>query len=208
MNGKSFKSSMPETILQFGTGKFLRCFLDLFVSQQNAAGQEVGSIVVLQSTGFDRADQFQRQHGRFRVATRGLKDGATINRVEEVTSVGRALRATRDWADVCRLALSPELRAVVSNVTEAGYRLDPADRPDAAPPRSFPAKLLALLRLRCQQGLPGLAIIPCELLESNATRLRDLLGQQAAAYRHKGDGVSQDLASGHRGPHKISATRR
>lgn len=174
---------MPETILQFGAGKFLRCFLDLLVSQQDAADLPIGRIVVLQSTGTARADQFNRQQGRFHAATRGLCDGVTIDRVEEVTSVSRALAAPRDWAEVCRLALSPELQAVISNVTEAGYGLDAADRPDDAPPRSFPAKLLALLRLRCQHSLPGLAILPCELLQHNATRLRGLLAQQAAAWQ-------------------------
>src|SRR5262249_47235635 len=46
---------LPETILQFGTGKFLRGFADLFVHQANQEGQAVGRVVVVQTTGEDRA---------------------------------------------------------------------------------------------------------------------------------------------------------
>jgi tagaturonate reductase len=37
-------SALPETVLQFGSGKFLRGFADLFLHQANAAGQCVGRV--------------------------------------------------------------------------------------------------------------------------------------------------------------------
>jgi tagaturonate reductase len=67
----------------------------------------------------------------------------------------------------------------LSNTTESGYNLDATDRPNDAPPRSFPAKLLAVLRERFESGLPGLTIVPCELREHNADMLRGLLIQLA-----------------------------
>src|SRR5262249_40264998 len=75
------------------------------------------------------------------------------------------------------LARSPELRIILSNTTEAGYQLDPADTVDARPPHSFPAKLLAVLRERFEADLPGLTVIPCELIEENAALLqKELIG--------------------------------
>ena len=43
----------------------------------------------------------------------------------------------------------------------------------------FPAKFLAVLAARFESGLPGLTILPCELLEQNARRLRQLVLDQA-----------------------------
>lgn len=175
-------SAPPETILQFGTGRFLRAFADLFVQELNDSPTPIGRVAMIQSTGRDRAAAFQAQGGHYRVAIRGLGEGQTIDRTVEVRSVSRALAAEQDWPEVLRLARSPSLRLVVSNATEAGYALDPNDSPAASPPRSFPAKLLAVLRARFEAGLAGLTILPCELLEDNAARLRQLVEQQAAAW--------------------------
>ncbi len=67
-------------------------------------------------------------------------------------------------------------------MTEAGYALDPADGPRDVPPRSFPAKLTAVLTARFEAGLPGPTILPCELLEKNGARLRGLVLDQAARW--------------------------
>jgi tagaturonate reductase len=175
--------SLPETILQFGTGRFLRAFADLFIHQANQAGQNVGRIVLVQSTGDARAAGLNRQAGRYHVVLRGLEHGQTVDRVETVESVSRALHASSQWPDILDLARSPQLRVILSNTTEAGYNLDLADGPSDAPPRSFPAKLLAVLRARFEAALPGLTIIPCELREHNADLLRQLVLQLAQQWQ-------------------------
>ena len=48
-------SALPETVLQFGAGRFLRAFADLFIDQANRQGQAVCRVVVVQSTGDERA---------------------------------------------------------------------------------------------------------------------------------------------------------
>ena len=226
---------LPETILQFGTGKFLRAFADLFVHELNEAGRAgekglgigdwgldcasqtpessrlapipnpqspipnprspVGRIVAVQSTGSGRAAAICAQGGRYYVAVRGLLERQTIDRTVEVGSISRALSARGEWPEVLRLARLPSLRLVISNVTEAGYQLEAQDvrtsevletsevcaRSDA-PPRSFPAKLVAVLRARFEAGLPGLVILPCELLEGNGSRLQGLVLDQAGRW--------------------------
>jgi tagaturonate reductase len=174
---------LPETVLQFGSGKFLRGFADLFIDQANQGGQNVGRVVVVQTTGAERANQLNEQHGRYHVAVRGLQDGQVVDRIETSESIGRALVASRQWNNVLAVARAPELRYVLSNTAEAGYRLDPADRPDSAPPASFPAKLLVLLKARHDAKLPGVTVLPCELFERNADLLRDLLVNLARDWR-------------------------
>lgn len=175
-------NTLPETILQFGAGRFLRAFADLFIHQANQQ-TPVGRIVIVQSTGDARAGGLNRQAGKYHVVIRGLDKGQVIDRVETVESVSRAVVAASQWDEVRQLARAPQLRLILSNTTEAGYALDPHDQPTDAPPRAFPAKLLAVLRERYQAGLPGLTIVPCELREHNADTLLGLVLQLAADWR-------------------------
>ncbi len=176
-------ADLPETVLQFGTGKFLRCFADLFVHEANqGCAPPVGLIVAVQSTDHRRAALINRQQGRYCVAIRGLAAGQEIRRTLKVESLARAVAADRDWPAVLELARSTSLRLVISNTTEAGLALHPEDRPHHVPPRSFPAKLLMALRARFTAGHPGLTILPCELVEGNAQRLRALVVDQASRW--------------------------
>ena len=176
----AFMNNLPETVLQFGGGKFLRAFADLFVQHANDSGQRVGRVVVVQSTPGARAEMLNTQSGHYHVVLRGLVDGETVDTTEAVESVSRALVAQTEWEAVLAFARTPEMRIVLSNTTEKGLALDPADAPTGdAPPRSFPAKLLRVLQARQEYGLPGVAVLPCELFEANADRLLALLVEQA-----------------------------
>ena len=165
---------LSETILQFGSGRFLRAFADLFVSQANAEGQAIGRIVVVQSTGDGRAGGLNAQDGKYHVVVRGFENGAVVDRVEVCDSISRALHAGTQWDEVLAVARSPALHTILSNTTEAGYTLDD-DAPTDAVPKSFPAKLLAVLRARWKAGRPAPTVIPCELIEGNAGILKGIV---------------------------------
>ena len=171
----------PETILQFGSGRFLRAFADLFVSQANATGQAIGRIVVVQSTGEGRAGGLNAQGGRYHVVVRGFEHGAVVDRVEICDSISRALHAGTQWDKVLKVARSPDLQTILSNTTEAGYKLDD-DSPTDTVPKSFPAKLLAVLRARFEANLMAPTVIPCELIEGNATLLKRVVLELAAVW--------------------------
>ncbi len=166
---------LPETVLQFGSGRFLRAFVDLFIHQANQRGDAVGKIVLVQSTGDRRASELNKLGGRYHVLIRGLEQGQVVDRVEPCESISRALVASSQWAEVLNVARSPDLRVILSNTTEKGYDLDPNDQADDAPPRSFPAKLLAVLRARFEAGQPAPIIVPCELRENQADILSGLV---------------------------------
>jgi tagaturonate reductase len=175
-------SNLPETILQFGAGKFIRSFADLFIHQANEQGQAVGRVVVAQTTGDGRARLLNKQGGRYHVVIRGLENGGPVERVEEVASISRALVAAREWDDLRDFARWRRLRYILSNTTEAGYDLDPADGPGKKPPRSFPGKLVMLLKDRFDAGMAGVTILPCELLEHNADKLLAVTLQLAESW--------------------------
>ena len=171
-------AALPERVLQFGTGAFLRGFADAYVDEANAAGRLGGRVVMVGSTGSGRAATLEAQDGLYTLCVRGLRDGTPVDETHLVTSVSRAVPASDDWDAVLAVARDPALRLVVSNTTEVGIVDDPEDGRDLDPPRSFPAKLAAALAARAEAlGYDGggLVVLPCELIEGNGDRLRQLV---------------------------------
>ena len=81
-------------ILQFGAGNFLRGFADLFVEElDRSGGASPGPVVIVQSTGRERADLINRAGGRYHLAIQGLKNGRVVDETIAVTSVDRARHA-------------------------------------------------------------------------------------------------------------------
>ena len=170
-----------ESVLQFGSGRFLRAFADLFIHQARQGGQSIGRIVVVQSTGSGRARFFNEQDGRYRVRVRGIRDGGPVDETIEVESVSRALSARDDWEAVLAVGRDPSTEYILSNASEIGYDVPETEGPDGAPPVSFPGKLLRVLRERYESGGAPVTVIPCELIDGNAGALRGLvrsLGRQ------------------------------
>ena len=186
----AYAIGMKDTILQFGTGRFLRCFIGLFAEELNAGPLPAGRIVAVQSTGRDRATEINDRGGAFSAAIRGLQAGERVDRVVRIRSLSRAFAASDQWDELLELACNASLRCVVSNTTEAGISLAPEDASRQTPPVSYPAKLLAVLEARHQANLGGVTILPCELIERNGARLRDLVVQQASIWQSNADLVA------------------
>ncbi len=186
----AYAIGMEETILQFGTGRFLRCFIGLFAEELNAGPVPAGRIVAVQSTGSDRAREINGRGGVFSAAIRGLLAGERVDRVVPIRSLSRAFAARDAWDHVLEMARSQSLRCVVSNTTEAGICLASEDASRLAPPVSYPAKLLAVLAARHEANLDGVTILPCELIEKNGARLRELVVQQASIWQSSPDLVA------------------
>ncbi len=177
------RTTMPEKILQFGTGAFLRGFSNVFVDRANRNGIFNGRIVAVGSTGSGRSRLINDQDGLYTLAVQGVDGDETVDRCTVVSSLSRAIASTDDWPAVMAVARSPDLEVVVSNTTEVGIRFDSDDRPDLDPPRSFPGKLAVLLRERAEAfdyaPSSGLTILCCELIEANGDRLREIVLQLA-----------------------------
>ncbi|MCW3052294.1 MAG: Mannitol-phosphate/altronate dehydrogenase [Chthonomonadales bacterium] len=180
-------AELPETILQFGSGRFLRGFVDLFAHQANQGEHPVGRVVIVQSTEGERARQLTANGCRYHVLIRGLQDGNAVDETIEVQSVSRALVAAEEWEEIADVACSEDLRLIVSNTTEMGLNLLPQDDDrEGNSPLSFPARLTELLNLRYESGLPGLTILPCELIENNADLLLRRTQEQALRWGWEG----------------------
>ncbi len=173
---------MDETILQFGTGNFLRAFLGDFIDTLRRKGLYGGKIVIVTPTNSKNTDAINAAGGRYHLVKRGILNGETVNEIKEIDCVTRAVNPYRDFDAFLALAENPALRFVVSNTTEAGIAFDPACRLTDRPAASFPGKLTQLLYARWQARLPGLVMLPCELIDDNAAKLKACVLRYAAAW--------------------------
>jgi tagaturonate reductase len=177
--------SAPETILQIGSGAFLKGFVEDFVQLANMAGEPVGRVVSVQRKSDHRSDALLRQDGLYTLILRGLANDQLVERKRIIASISRFLSADTEWNEAIAMAVRPSTRVIVSNVTESGLALGASDAPTDQPPPSFPGKLTQLLRERWQSSGghdADVAIIPCELVENNGTMLRKLVHEQARAW--------------------------
>ena len=179
--------ALPERALQFGTGAFLRGFVDFFLDAANAQGLFNGRVVLVGSTGSGRDRALQQQDGLYTLVARGMVDGALVEDTRVIGAVSRALSATNQWDDVLEVARSPELTVIFSNTTEVGIAISDGDVRDDRPPRSFPARLTACLYERARafdfDPARGVVVVPCELIEDNGATLRTLVRQLAERWQ-------------------------
>ncbi|MCC3373937.1 tagaturonate reductase [Cohnella sp. REN36] len=176
----------PVAVLQIGEGNFLRGFADWMIHVCRKQGLFAGGVAVTQPrpAGAPKIAALAAQDGLYTLVTRGLEDGVPVERAEIVSVFAQTLDPYADWAAFEALAVSPSLRFVISNTTEAGlvYREEPA--PTGAPIASFPGKIAHLLHLRYRAfggaADKGLILLPCELLERNGDALRDAVLKHAS----------------------------
>jgi len=169
--------ALPEKVLQFGTGVLLRALPDYFIDKANKAGLFNGRVVVVKSTDSD-SSAFDRQDGLYTVCVRGVEKGVTVEENIINASVSRVLGAKTEWDKILACAHKPEMQIVISNTTEVGIQLVEDDM-NAAPPVSFPGKLLAFLFERYKafggSNESGMVIVPTELITDNGTKLESIV---------------------------------
>lgn len=169
---------LPERAVQFGTGGFLRGFVEYFIDAANRQGGFGGRIVAISSTESGREDVLNRQNGLYTLVVEGIENGRATREFHLISSLSRALSAVAQWDEVLDVARNPDIEIVFSNTTEIGITLETDDAP-ATPPRSFPGKLTVFLaeRARAFDFAPdaGLIVLPCELVERNGDRLRSIV---------------------------------
>lgn len=162
---------MKETIIQFGTGNFLRGFADHFVDKLNKENLYDGKIVIVSPTDSKQVDRINAQQGRYNLYLRGIDNGKEICERTEINAISRAINPYRDFNNYLALAENPNFRFIISNTTEAGIAFSAEDKLTDKPAKSFPAKLTQLLYKRYKSGLNGFVILACELIDDNAKQL-------------------------------------
>ncbi len=173
---------LPEKIIQFGEGNFLRGFIDWMVHEMNKQQLFNGRIVAIQPTPHGKVvPKLNRQDGLYTLALRGIHHGEVVESNEIISSISRGINPYTDWEQVLKVAEDENVTFLFSNTTEAGLTYMKEDYNEAEAPLSFPGKVTAFLyhRYKIMNGKTkaGLTIIPCELVENNGKLLKEIVLQ-------------------------------
>lgn len=175
--------SLPEKVLQFGTGVLLRGLPDYFIDKANREGLFNGRVLVVKSTDRGGTDEFQDQDNLYTLYVKGIENSKTVEESIVISAISRVLSASSEWEEISSAALSPDMKIVISNTTEVGIVLDEDDDLNAFPPKTFPGKLTSLLHKRFLhfkgEKDKGWIILPTELVSENGEKLRNIVLQLA-----------------------------
>lgn len=183
------KTDRPIRILQFGEGNFLRAFVDWQIDVANKAGVMDMGVAVCQPIldpehkVLGMIDRLHTQDNMYHVYLEGIDNKTPKKDIRLVQCIMDSFNPYIDYATYEKYILSPDVRFVISNTTEAGIRYEEGDDLAAKPPKSFPAKMTALLHRRFEHfkgdSTKGLIIICCELIEDNGSTLHDYVLRHA-----------------------------
>jgi tagaturonate reductase len=184
LSPESSPQGLPERVLQFGAGVFLRGFVDWMIDGMNRKGLFRGRVVVVTSMNPATVAMLKQQDGAYTHFARGIEDGRLVEEKRIVNAISRGIDPHKNFDEYLACAQNPDLRFIVSNTTEAGIEYRADDRQSDQPPVSFPAKLTLLLieRYKAFEGdiSKGFVFLPCELIERNGDKLKEAVLQTAA----------------------------
>ncbi|SFB56114.1 tagaturonate reductase [Cohnella sp. OV330] len=175
----------PVKVLQIGEGNFLRGFADWMIDRCNRQGLFEGGVAVCQPrpSGAAKLAELREQDGLYYQWIRGLQDGRPVDELDLVSVFAVTVDPYAQWDRFLALGDLPELEVVVSNTTEAGLAYQASEWQPERPILSYPGKLTALLHRRFEtfggDSAKGLLLLPCELVENNGDKLRDIVLRHA-----------------------------
>jgi tagaturonate reductase len=173
---QKYPDNLPERVIQFGEGNFLRAFADWMIHLLNKQNLFNGRVVVAQPIKDGLADMVNEQDGLYTLLLRGLRDGKPVEEKEVISSISRCLNPYTEWDAYLKCAEDPLIEYVISNTTEAGITFDKEDNFENEPPTSYPGKLTSYLYHRFQyfkaDPKKGMVILPCELIDRNGDNLK------------------------------------
>lgn len=180
---------LPEKVLQFGEGNFLRAFADWYVEKANEKNLFSGRVVIAKPTNRGTTHRLSAQNCFYTVVSRGRENGCVIENTDVISSVSRIISCYDDFDELLSVSESPDLSVVISNTTEAGIVYVKGEMPENAPYVSFPAKLTVCLYNRFKKlGFgSGPLILPVELIEDNGRVLKQCVLNYAEEWKLEKD---------------------
>lgn len=183
LNREDFQvNRYPTKIMQFGEGNFLRAFIDWQVNQLNKETDLEAGIAVIRPIDYDSLPLLNEQDGLYTTIIRGINEqDESVEKVDLIACVNEEIPIYKEFDKYMALAESEQMQVIFSNTTEAGIEFVESDKLEDAPAKAFPAKLTQWLYHRfCffnGDAERGMVIIPCELIDYNGEKLKEIVLQ-------------------------------
>ena len=195
----SLSETLDIKIIQFGEGNFLRAFVDYAIDTLNSQSNTNLGVAVVQPIEHGLISLLKEQDGLYTLFSKGYQNGEVREEKYLISSIVSCINPYINYRSYLDLAKLESLEFVISNTTESGIVFNDQDKLDDAPPISFPAKLTALLYERFTffggSENKGLTIIPCELINYNSDKLKEIILRYAEYWELGNDFVHWVLHS-------------
>ena len=166
-------------MIQFGEGNFLRAFVDWQIDKMNKEADFNGSVAVVQPLEGGLIHMLNEQDCLYTLYLQGIQNGKATKTHTVIDCIDRAVDPYKDYNKYLELAEIPSVRFIISNTTEAGIVFENDDKLEGGCQKGYPSKLTALLyhRFKTFNGAldKGLNIIPCELIDRNGEKLKEIV---------------------------------
>ena len=119
------KSVMPEKVIQFGEGNFLRAFVDWIIWNMDQKTNFNGSVVVVQPIDKGMVEWLNGQDCLYHVNLQGRENGKPVNSLERIDVISRALNPYSQNDAFMALADQPERKRIGSAWLMPSRRMTP-----------------------------------------------------------------------------------
>lgn len=164
-------------VVQFGEGNFLRTFADAYFNALNKEEGEQFEVHIVTPIPCPILDKFVSQNYQYHIILRGMKNGQAVEDVYPIDVVKEVFSPFTERDKYYALAKDEDVKIIVSNTTEAGICFSISDKIDNFDHMSYPGKLTLFLFERFKAHLPGLYLLPVELIDHNADELYKAVNQ-------------------------------
>jgi fructuronate reductase len=168
--------SVGPGIVHIGLGAFHRAHQAVYTEEAMAAKAGDWGIVAVAPRSRELIDVLRRQDGLFSVTSLS----GDVAQTRAVASLVGVHHLPAEPTEVLNRLADPLTRVITLTVTEKAYRITDEVRADLSSdrgPRTVPGLLVRGLRQRALAGGPPIAVVCCDNLPSNGTRLRALVAQ-------------------------------
>jgi tagaturonate reductase len=157
-------------ILQFGTGNFLRAFVEPMVQDLQNNYKDL-NICIIQSTSGSTLEKLKAQNFQYHVLEAGFKNGEKIQNLRKITCIKDGIDLPKDQGKFLQYAGKESVKWIISNVTEAGMTWKEEGGFEEFA-ESFAGRLTQWLFKRFST-IPDAetVVLPCELIPQNGELL-------------------------------------
>jgi tagaturonate reductase len=185
LNRKNIENKRyPSKVIQFGEGNFLRAFVDWIIFKMNDEIDFESGVTVVQPIEQGLAEMINDQDGLYTLFLQGIKNGEPVRDKYLIDVVNNCINPYSDFEAYMETARDENIKIIVSNTTESGIAYLKEERKNNCVQTSYPAKLLAWLYERYNaikdRDNSGVLLLPCELIESNGDKLKEILNTIAS----------------------------
>ena len=164
-----------NTIIQFGEGNFLRCFVDWMIDIMNQKTDFKGEVIIIQPRVNGLVQLLKNQNNTYHTYLTEWQNNKALKTIRKIKCIKDTVDPYKEYTSYLAYAIDPSVTFIVSNTTEAGITFSDEALIKDICPTGFPAKLTTFLYTRYTyfgEDANTITIIPCELIEKQWQKIK------------------------------------